>query len=61
MMKIRYKVTALLVLTLIIAVPYVVSAQTVIFEEGTVTSTAINIRIRPSLDAPIVHSVDEGA
>jgi len=61
MMKIRYKVTALLVLTLIIAMPDVVSAQTVIFEEGTVTSTAINIRIRPSLDAPIVHSVDEGA
>ena len=59
-MKVRSKLVSLLILTLIIIVPNVGFAETVIFEEGTVTSTAINIRVRPSLDARIVHSIDEG-
>jgi len=61
MIKTSYKVLAFLLLTFIIALPRIVSAEAIPFEEGTVTSDAINMRIRPSLDAPIVCAIDEGA
>jgi len=51
----------MLLLALIMFIPTVSNAEVAKFEEGTVISDSINMRNRPSLDAPIVCVIDEGS
>jgi SH3-like domain-containing protein len=57
----HYNIIAIVLLFFILLSPIVSSAEIVTFEEGTVISDKINMRLRPSLDAPIVFTIDEGS
>ena len=51
----------LIVITILIAFPINALAGLSKFEEGTVISNGINMRLRPSINSPIVCEIDEGA
>jgi len=57
---IKYLVALLAVLVISI-LPSTAFADSAKFEEGTVISDNINMRLRPSLDSPVVCQIDEGA
>jgi len=63
-MRIRnYRIVIMMsfIIAILIAFPISAAADAARFEEGTVTSDNINMRLRPSLKAPVVTTIDQGA
>jgi len=59
--KMMMALGALLVALVLLLFPQPASADATRFEEGTVTGQNVNMRLRPSLESPVVCQIDTGA
>ena len=59
--SIKFIIVGLVVIAALLVSPLTAFADAAKFEEGTVISDNINMRLRPSLDSPVVCQIDRGA